>query len=143
MPFINDDISINTFLGAGSMITGDLNIAGFTRIDGDVDGNIETNGKIIIGEKARIRGNVSAKSAIIGGIIEGNITAPERVQVFETAAVIGDITTQRLELADNVIFHGHCIALSARASYDQAVKQWNDTTTIRASSFLQQTGADG
>ena len=53
-----DDISINTILGQGSAITGNIKINGFVRIDGDIDGNLETDGNIIIGENARIRGNI-------------------------------------------------------------------------------------
>ncbi len=45
-----DDISINTILGHGSAITGNIKINGFVRIDGDIDGNLETDGNIIIGE---------------------------------------------------------------------------------------------
>ncbi len=134
MPFLNDDISINTFIGAGSTVSGNMKISGFTRIDGDVDGNLEISGKVIVGEKSRIKGNIIAKSAIIGGIVEGNITAPDMVQLFSTSVVIGDIATHKLELADNVIFHGHCISLSNQSEYDEAVQQWNDITAIRENS---------
>ena len=131
MSFHNDDIAINSFIGTGSAVSGDIKISGFTRIDGDIDGNLETTGKIIVGEKARIRGNILAKSAIIGGIVHGNITAPDGVQLFSSAAVIGDIATQKLEIADNVIFHGHCIALADKNAYDEALQKWNDLTAIR------------
>ena len=43
-----DDISINTIIGKGSSITGNLRINGFVRLDGDIDGNLETDGNIII-----------------------------------------------------------------------------------------------
>ena len=141
MPFLNDDISINTFIGAGSTVSGKMKISGFTRIDGDVDGNLEISGKVIVGEKSRIKGNIIAKSAIIGGIVEGNITAPDAVQLFSTAVVIGDIVTHKLELADNVIFQGHCISLSNQSEYDEAVQQWNDITAIRDNSPFAKEGA--
>ena len=41
MAFQNDDISINTFIGAGSAVAGDMRISGFIRIDGDIAGNLE------------------------------------------------------------------------------------------------------
>ena len=53
-----DDISINTLLGNGSFISGDIKVNGFVRVDGDIDGNLETDGNIIIGENAKIRGNI-------------------------------------------------------------------------------------
>ena len=67
---LTDNISINSILGSGSSVKGDVKINGFARIDGDIDGNLETTGNIIIGEKARIRGNVTGRSVtVIGGIV--------------------------------------------------------------------------
>ena len=59
-----DDISINTMIGAGSAFSGDLKVSGGLMVDGDIDGNIELSGNIIIAERARVRGNIVAKSAI-------------------------------------------------------------------------------
>ncbi len=55
-----DDISINTIIGKGSAISGNLKVNGFIRIDGDIDGNLETDGNVIVGALARIRGNLTA-----------------------------------------------------------------------------------
>ena len=59
MKYRVDDITINTFIGSGSVVSGDIKVNGFVRVDGDIDGNFETNGSVIIGEKARIHGNVT------------------------------------------------------------------------------------
>ena len=106
-----DDISINTILGHGSAITGNIKINGFVRIDGDIDGNLETDGNIIIGENARIRGNVKAKSVIIGGIVLGNIEASQSIKVLATSAVIGDIVSHKVQVEQNAIIHGHFISI--------------------------------
>ena len=105
-----DDISINTILGHGSAITGNIKINGFVRIDGDIDGNLETDGNIIIGENARIRGNVKAKSVIVGGIVLGNIEASQSIKVLATSAVIGDIVSHKVQVEQNAIIHGHFIS---------------------------------
>ena len=106
-----DDISINTILGQGSAITGNIKINGFVRIDGDIDGNLETDGNIIIGENARIRGNVKAKSVIVGGIVLGNIEASQSIKVLATSAVIGDIVSHKVQVEQNAIIHGHFISI--------------------------------
>ncbi len=106
-----DDISINTILGHGSAITGNIKINGFVRIDGDIDGNLETDGNIIIGENARIRGNVKAKSVIVGGIVLGNIEASQSIKVLATSAVIGDIVSHKIQVEQNAIIHGHFISI--------------------------------
>ena len=106
-----DDISINTILGHGSAITGNIKINGFVRIDGDIDGNLETDGNIIIGENARMRGNVKAKSVIVGGIVLGNIEASQSIKVLATSAVIGDIVSHKVQVEQNAIIHGHFISI--------------------------------
>ena len=56
--FRSDDISINTFIGSGSAVSGNLKIAGFVTIHGDLDGDLEATGKVIVSEDARVRGNI-------------------------------------------------------------------------------------
>ena len=92
MAIFNDNISINSILGTGSSVKGDVKINGFARIDGDIDGNIEATGNVIIGENARIRGNIKAKSiTVIGGIVLGDIVAPDFIKLLSSSVVIGEI----------------------------------------------------
>ncbi|MBP5251347.1 MAG: polymer-forming cytoskeletal protein [Treponema sp.] len=135
MAVFNDDISINSLIGAGSAIKGDIKINGFTRIDGDLDGNIETPGKVIIGEKARIRGNITARAVTVGGIIKGNIVAPEHVHLLSSSAVIGNIQTHHLVADENVILQGHCISLSDETSYKNSVSDWQNAEDITSKSI--------
>ena len=128
----NDDISNNTLISLGSSVHGDVKAAGFLRVDGDVDGNLETAGNLIVTDKARIRGNVTARSSVIGGVVLGNVTSPEGVNLLSTSAVIGDIATKRLQIAEGVVFHGHCIALSAAEKYNAAFTQFEDKKMIQA-----------
>lgn len=90
-----DDISINTIIGQGSFIKGSLSVPGFLRIDGDIDGNIDTPGRIIIAETARIRGNIHARSVTIGGMVQGDVVAPEGVVILSSGLVLGSILTKK------------------------------------------------
>lgn len=127
---ISDDISINTLIGKDSAISGNIHVSGFVRIDGDIDGDLETTGKLIIGEKARIRGNVTALSAIIGGIVEGDVFAEEGIQIFSTASIFGDIITKHLKLEEGVLYNGYCIALSDPEKFEQAKLQFHNRKLI-------------
>ena len=69
MAFSFEDISINTIIGSDSFVSGNIKINGFVRVDGDIDGKIEASGNVIIGNKARVRGNISASSIVVGGIV--------------------------------------------------------------------------
>ena len=131
-----DDISINTLIGNGSFVKGDLKVNGFIRIDGDVDGNLETDGAVIISEKAKIHGNITAKSIIVGGIILGDITAKEGVKLLSSSAVIGNIISRKVQMEDKVIFHGHCISIENEENYRIAKDKFLQAKAIRDKAIL-------
>lgn len=131
MAFRSDDISINTLIGNGSFVKGDLKVNGFIRIDGDIDGNLETDGNVIISEKARFHGNLTARSVIVGGILIGDITAESSVKLLSSSAVIGNIISHKVQMEDNVIFHGHCISLEDKDRYETAVDTFLQVEAIR------------
>lgn len=131
MAFRSDDISINTLIGNGSFIKGDMRVNGFVRIDGDIDGDIETDGAVIISEKAKIRGNLTAKSAIVGGIVLGDISVKAGVKLLSSSAVIGNIIAKKVQMEDDVIFQGHCISISDEEHFEQAKKYFLQQKAIR------------
>lgn len=136
MALRTDDISINTIIGKGSAISGDLKVNGFIRIDGDIDGNLETDGNVIIGENARLRGNLTAKSVIIGGILKGNIYAVESVKVLSDAAVIGDIISRKVQVDASALFHGHCISIKNEAEYQKISNEYLQSKAIKEKVIL-------
>lgn len=127
-----DDISINTILGHGSVISGDIKVNGFVRIDGDIDGNLETDGNILIGENARIRGNLKAKSAMVGGIVLGDIHAIESVKLLSNSTVIGDILSHKVQIEESAVFHGHCISIKNEETYNTAAQEYLQSEAIKA-----------
>ena len=131
-----DDISINTIIGSGSSISGDVHINGFIRIDGDIDGNLETDGNVIIGENARIQGNLKAKSVIIGGIILGNVHAAENVKLLSNAVVIGDILSHKVQIEDKSTFHGHCISIRDSERYQTETDKYLQSKAIKEKVIL-------
>lgn len=132
MAFTSDTISINTVIGSGSSISGDIRVNGRLRIDGDIDGNLETTSNIYVGEASRIHGNIVALSAVIEGIVIGNITAPKGITLLSSSAVIGDVTTKRLQVEENVILHGHCISLKNEDDYNRATNEYLEKSAIRS-----------
>lgn len=132
MAILTDTISIKTIIGLGSAISGDVHADGFIRIEGDIDGNLESTGHIDIGHKSRINGNITAQSAVVGGIVLGDIYAPEGIKLLSSAAVIGNISTKKLEIEENVIFHGHCIALKNEEEFTKAAEEFSNAVMIRS-----------
>ena len=132
-----DDISINTMIGAGSAFSGDLKVSGGLIVDGDNEGNIELSGNIIIAERARVRGNIVAKSAIISGIVIGDVTAPEGVKLMSTSAVIGDVFTHKLQVADKVVVQGHCISIPDDERFEKQYAIQCQSKEIRNKAFAR------
>ena len=126
-----DDISINTILGKGSSITGNLRINGFVRLDGDIDGNLETDGNVIIGDNARIRGDVKAKSVIISGIVVGNIIAQEGIKILSEAAVLGDVISRKVQIDDKATFNGKCISIKDEELLEKESAQYLQSKAIK------------
>ena len=136
MAFRTDDISMNTIVGVGSSITGNIFSAGITRIDGDIDGRIESTGHVLIGSAARVKADIIALSVdVCGGVIEGDILAPEGVHLYSKAVVLGDIVTKRLKLDGNVLVNGECITLSDAEAFEKAKNQWIDVKAVSRKTF--------
>lgn len=132
MAFNSDDISINTLIGQGSFVSGDIKINGFIRVDGDINGKIETSSNVIIGDRARIKGDIEASSIVIGGVVVGDITAPKGIKLLSNSIVIGNISTKRLQIEENVVFNGHCISLSNDEAYNISAQRFSDQQAIRS-----------
>ena len=129
------DISINTLIGAGSLVRGELNVSGFVRIDGDLDGNLQASGRVIIGENSRIRGDVRGQMVTIGGIVEGNVIAPEGVDILPSGMVLGDVLTKKLTVAESVLLHGYCFAVNDSEKFDKACFAWNNRRAAANSGY--------
>jgi len=96
------------YLYKGSRVTGQLSFQGAARIDGSVDGEIQCQGILTIGEGADIRAKVSGRVVILRGKVEGNVTAKERLELVAPARLIGNVDTPRLLVTEGVVFDGNC-----------------------------------
>jgi len=74
--------------------------------DGELHGEIVSGGNLVIGENAAINGNVSAKNVELLGKIEGNISATDHCKIKPSSAMVGDIRTRILEIAEGATFEG-------------------------------------
>jgi len=96
------------FLGKGTEFKGLITYNGTIRIDGHVEGEIVTEGTLVVGEGAVIHAEISAGTVINGGKITGNVTAMEKIQLLPTAVVDGSIKTPVLIIEEGVRFNGNC-----------------------------------
>jgi cytoskeletal protein CcmA (bactofilin family) len=78
------------------------------RIDGILNGNLQTKGKVVIGETGKANGEVSCKNADISGKIEGKIIVSELLSLKPSSFISGDIATNKLAIEPGARFTGNC-----------------------------------
>jgi len=96
-----------TTLGRSLVIHGDITSEEDLTIDGDVEGSIELGGhSLTIGEAARIRADLVAKTVTISGKVNGNVRAVDKVDLRATGSVDGNITAPRFVMAEGATVMG-------------------------------------
>ncbi len=105
---IQVDNSVINIIGAGTKITGDVETSSDIRIDGGLNGNLITKGKIVIGTTGDIEGKIVCNNADVSGTIKGEIIVTEILSLKSTAKVFGNIKTDKLAIEPNAIFTGTC-----------------------------------
>ena len=99
----NVDLSL---LGKNARFKGVIMFEGTARIDGRLEGDISTEGTLVVGEEAIVDGNIVARTVICAGNITGDIVASERVELLAPAIFTGRVKTPRLSLQEGVSFLG-------------------------------------
>ncbi len=93
-------------LSTGVSIKGSVKFQKELIIDGEVEGTIDSRGRLTIGVNAKIKGEIRTKSVIVDGEVEGNITAEERCELRAGCTVRGDIESPRLVVDEAATFIG-------------------------------------
>jgi cytoskeletal protein CcmA (bactofilin family) len=95
-----------TLVGPTMRINGSLTSQEELVLNGEMQGTIESQGRITIGASAKIEATVKAKEVIIAGSITGNVDAGERVLLRAGANLIGDVKTAGIVIEDGAYFKG-------------------------------------
>ena len=95
----------------GTVIKGDITATGDLRLDGTLEGNIQLNGKLVVGDTGVVNGNVLCMNANIIGTVNGNLSVKELLSLHSTARVKGDILINKLSIEPGAVFTGKCCML--------------------------------
>jgi cytoskeletal protein CcmA (bactofilin family) len=106
---------MTALVGASTEFKGVIRYNGTIRIDGKVEGEIHTDGVLLIGKDAIIRATISAGSLVSCGKIFGNVTATETVKLIAPAILRGSVTTPLLSVEEGVCFKGSLEVAQDRA----------------------------
>ena len=104
---------IDSLIGAGSVIRGDMTFEGGLRVDGHIHGNvISTDGKpgtLVLSEAARIEGEIRVSHVVINGTVVGPVHAADYVELQSKANVTGDVHYRTLEMQLGAVVQGRLV----------------------------------
>jgi len=95
-------------LAGGTVVSGTIVTESDFRLDGSIEGDINCKGKIVVGPKGSIKGNIISDHAEILGNVEGTIRIKEKLLFKSTANIKGDVYVQTLEIEPGAHFNGSC-----------------------------------
>ena len=94
-------------IGKSLHVKGEVRGSEDLAIEGKVEGKIALNGyHVTIGQTGKVAAEIQAKSVVVGGLVEGDIHAAERVEVAATGTLMGNIHAPRVVLLDGCKFKG-------------------------------------
>ncbi len=95
-------------LTSGSKVIGTIIADSDIRIDGQVDGDLQCTGKVVIGTSGFLKGTLTCQNAEIHGKIEGNTTVSDTLSLRSTSNISGEVKTRTLIVEPGAIFNGTC-----------------------------------
>lgn len=101
-------ITAHNLIASGTIIKGEINSNADIRIDGSIEGTIFSKGRVVLGEKGTVKGEIKAANVDIMGSLTGNIFTSNTISLKSTGKINGDINTQTLIIEEGAQFNGNC-----------------------------------
>jgi cytoskeletal protein CcmA (bactofilin family) len=124
---------IDTLIGAGTKIIGDVHFTGGLRVDGEIDGSIIASpGKpstLVLSEHARVNGEVNVTHLVVNGEVTGPVNVAEYLELQSKSKVTGDVHYKTLEIQLGAIVEGRLIHLADSSEKVVAFKLNNAETS--------------
>src|SRR6266487_3437199 len=87
-------------------IKGNLKFSGELTLEGKLEGEVQTDGVLNLGDTAVVNGNINAQSVVVRGKVNGNINAKEKIEIKSKTELFGDIRATKLVVEEGVTFVG-------------------------------------
>ncbi|WGK65786.1 bactofilin family protein [Croceiramulus getboli] len=103
-------------IAEGTKIVGDITSQGGFRIDGTIEGNINTPGKVVVGQAGKVNGTINCENADIEGSIKGTLNIKDLLSLKSSAHIEGDVNTKKLAVEPGASFNASCTMGSSATS---------------------------
>ena len=119
--------TIDTLIGSGSVLQGDLEFTGGLRVDGHIRGHVSAqdsnNGTLVLSESGIIEGDINVPHVVINGTVKGNISSKGHVELQTRAKIEGDIHYKAVEMELGAVLNGSLVSDSGAPVYDAGTSQ--------------------
>lgn len=99
---------VNGLLDKGCSVDGKIIFDGTVQINGEFNGEVRSEGTLIVGQDARLSGNVLVDTLICYGAVDGQVDAKSRIEIRVPSIVTADISTKSLIIEEGALFQGKC-----------------------------------
>ena len=107
---------VDTIIGKETNFQGNIKAHGTLRVDGKVEGEIDCQGDVVIGESGIVTAELKAKNLLVAGFIKGNVNVSGKLEIASSGKLEGDISTGSLIIDDGALFQGTCKMAKATVS---------------------------
>ena len=95
-------------IGVGTTIEGSISSSENIRFDGNLIGNLNTKGKVFVGQNGKVKGEIRCKNCEIEGVVDGKIVVEELLSLRSMSKLYGEIKTGKLAIEPGATFTGKC-----------------------------------
>jgi cytoskeletal protein CcmA (bactofilin family) len=125
----SDTISQQNTIAKGTVITGDIISEGDFRIEGSIQGNIKTPGKVVVGKTGIINGTLKSANADIEGKFSGKLLLSDTLSLKSSAYVEGEVEVGKLAVEPGATFNATCMMKGSRKAISNGPEQQRTATT--------------
>jgi cytoskeletal protein CcmA (bactofilin family) len=98
--------TIENVLGKSCTVRGDLSAEGAFRIDGTIDGSVESQAAVVVGESGTVRGGVRGTDIVVAGTVIGDIVCSGHLEILAKGRIEGDISARSVRIEKGGVFRG-------------------------------------
>ena len=107
-------------ISTGTVVKGEISSSNDIRIDGTFEGKIQSKGRVVVGEKALIKGDIICSNVDFWGTMEGNFFVKDTLSLKSSSRVKGDLHIKRLQVELDAKFDGTCQMIT-ESDFDRLV----------------------
>ncbi|WP_227763463.1 bactofilin family protein [Zhaonella formicivorans] len=98
-----------TLIGKDTIFRGVLQASGTIRVEGSFQGEVNSQGDVVVSETGRLEANVKARNLLVAGFLKGDVEVTGKIQLASTGKIYGNVQAAGLIIDEGGVLHGNCL----------------------------------